>query len=131
MRAWILAFVESVAVLAVVAAAAPFVEQQKPSDVETTYLASGTGPKGSYTAAVTIVRRDRACGVRWVLADGESYYGIGLFDGDRLSVGFVANGFPGVAVYKRDGASWVGEWPDHTGAVWTEKLTQLGAGARL
>jgi hypothetical protein len=75
------------------------------------YLADGQGDNGGrYKAMVEITRRGEAYQVIWVLSPKETYAGVGLAEGDVLSVGWVMRGVPGVIVYHADGEKLVGRW---------------------
>lgn len=81
-------------------------------DITGQYQADGDNPRGgNYTAAVTIAQRGATYVVKWDLPD-EEQVGVGIVEGDLLSVSWVTNGGAGIAVYKirSHGDTLVGHW---------------------
>ncbi len=119
--------------LALVVAIAP-VEVQTTVDPSGAYRCDGVSPDGqTYRAAVHIVRNGDTYIVRWLTPRGIVNVGVGVLNGDTLSVGYVGAS-AGVVVYKLDGNKQLsGEWTDleASGHVYTETLTKLGDGERV
>ena len=119
--------------LALVIAIAP-VKVQTTVDPSGAYRCDGVSPDGqTYRAAVHIVRNGDTYIVRWLTPRGIVNVGVGVLNGDTLSVGYVGAS-AGVVVYKLDGNKQLsGEWTDleASGHVYTEVLTKLGDGERV
>ncbi len=119
--------------LALVVAIAP-VKVQTTVDPSGAYRCDGVSPDGqTYRAAVHIVRNGDTYIVRWLTPRGIVNVGVGVLNGDTLSVGYVGAS-AGVVVYKLDGNKQLsGEWTDldASGHVYTETLTKLGDGERI
>ena len=81
---------------------------------------------GSYTGTVEIAPRGEVYAVRWRIASGESFSGIGLRQGNLLVVGWgTGQNVSAVAVYQARGATLLGRWavPNETRAG-TENFTR-------
>ncbi len=119
--------------LALVVAIAP-VKVQTTVDPSGAYRCDGVSPDGqTYRAAVHIVRNGDTYIVRWLTPRGIVNVGVGVLNGDTLSVGYVGAS-AGVVVYKLDGNKQLsGEWTDldASGHAYTETLTKLGDGERI
>ena len=96
------------------------------------YHVDGMSDKGPYVGDATIMQRDRAVFVQWVLQSGETYAGFGLVTGQSVAVGYASGpvgGQVGVAVvYAITAERLVGEWPDGSGAMHAETLTRKAPG---
>ncbi len=99
-----------------------------PPGVSGTYkITSAKAPGGkSYTGSVTIAPGGEARNVEWKLADGSSYSGTGILDGDTLIVGWGEAGKgAGVVDYKVSGTTLTGRWGvPGTATLGTETLTK-------
>jgi hypothetical protein len=95
------------------------------ADVGGDYACKGTNPDGQeYTGKVKIVKKGDVYQFGWVIGQ-ERYSGVGIRDGNILSVSWVLqNGDTGIVVYKigKD-KRLVGRWAQQGGkAIYTETL---------
>jgi len=92
-----------------------------------TFQVTGTSPgaEGQYQGTLTIAKQGSVYNLSWTIGQGETYEGIGLVTGDRLSVAYWTgdHSSSGVVVYKvsSDG-SLSGVWsPQGETRIGTEK----------
>jgi hypothetical protein len=118
--------------LTLVVAIAP-VNVQSKFDPSGAYRCDGVSPDGqTYRAAVQIDRKGDTYIVRWLTPRGIVNVGVGVINGNTLSVGYFGAS-AGVVVYKLDGKQLTGEWTDleSGGHVYKETLTKLGDGEKV
>jgi hypothetical protein len=92
------------------------------------YLADGIGNGGRpYRAMVEIRREGDTYQVVWVLGPRETYSGVGLVEGNTLSVGWASGDTPGVILYTSANDKLVGRWtaPGAGGKTFKETLTPV------
>jgi hypothetical protein len=98
------------------------------------YRCDGVSPEGlKYRAAVHIAKNGETYVVQWLTPKGVVNVGIGVINGNTLSVGYVGT-TAGVVVYKLNGTKeMTGEWTDLEagGQVYTETLTRLADGEKI
>jgi len=85
-----------------------------------------TGGGRQYKGEVEISKEEGVYNLEWTVA-GKTYRGIGLRDGDKLSVSWVSAGIGGIVVYKIEkGGKLAGRWSQFgaKGAVLEETLTK-------
>jgi hypothetical protein len=107
---------------------APAAKQGDPSGV---YLCEGTNPDGHhYRGIVQIASVQNTFLVKWTLADDIEVLGVGIMQGDRLSVSYFG-GTPAVVVYKVGADKLVGEWTmgGTEGKLYAETLTRVPEGS--
>jgi hypothetical protein len=96
-------------------------------DIVGSYKAQGTNNDGkTYQGEVEITRKGDAYYFLWKIGAGDEYQGVGLLEGDVLSVSYFG-GTSSIAVYKVEkGPKLVGRWtfPEAKGKVYTETLTK-------
>ena len=95
------------------------------ADIVGQYSCVGTNPTGGQYMGVVVIAKDaQRYSVKWTVGN-ESYAGIGLLEGDVLSVSWTVQGMPGVVVYKRaPGGKLNGRWTvQGLKGVFTERLT--------
>jgi len=118
-RGWL-----TVALLALVASVVVAADKV---DIVGKYKASGTNPDGkTYEGTVEIAKKGDAYTVDWKIGDSDEYKGIGILEGDVLSVSYYG-GVSGVVSYKIEkGPKLVGKWtfPEAGGKLYTETLTK-------
>jgi hypothetical protein len=119
--------------LALLVAIAP-VKVQSKLDPSGAYRCDGVSPDGqTYRAAVQIDRKGDTFIVRWLTPKGVVNVGVGVIQGNTLSVGYFGAS-AGVVVYKLDGGKQLsGEWTDleSGGHVYKETLTKLNEGEKV
>jgi len=97
------------------------------ADVAGTYKCEGENEMGGkYTGTVTIVKQDQTYRVTWKLGPRETYFGLGVLQGDVLAVSYYESRL-GVVAYKvEDDSKLVGKkaMVKGDGAVTTEILTR-------
>ncbi|MEZ0259230.1 MAG: hypothetical protein ACAI37_28435 [Chthoniobacter sp.] len=97
------------------------------ADVEGTYKCEGDNQRGGkYTGTVTIAKQNQTYRVVWKLAPRETYFGLGVLQGDVLAVSYYESRL-GVVAYKvEDDSKLVGKraMVQGDGTVTTETLTR-------
>jgi hypothetical protein len=80
------------------------------ADIEGTYKCEGdNGMGGKYTGTVTIVKKDETYRVVWKLGAKDTYFGLGVLQGDVLAVCYYESSL-GVVAYKvEDDSKLVGK----------------------
>ena len=87
------------------------------------YRAEGTVDGQIYQGRVNIQRRGDTYVVVWVIGK-DTYAGIGIVDGDTLSVSCIMQGQPCVVVYKiKPDGVLEGRWSAKLGVIESERLT--------
>jgi hypothetical protein len=124
----------AVAALALAAPCAAADEKTKEVKIAGRYACKGANPEGgAYEGKVEISKNGDTYTLKWTLGEGESYEGVGLLNGDALSVTWKAEGVSGLVVYKvakgDKGPKLVGKWTPcpSDGKLFDETLTYEGA----
>jgi serine/threonine-protein kinase len=94
-----------------------------PAGVEGSYrITQGTSPGATtnYTGTVIIKRTGKTYDVRWKLANGEMYQGVGILKDDVFVVAWGPNVI--VVVYEKQGNRLSGEWAMKQGGLGTEVI---------
>src|SRR4051812_38831309 len=96
-----LRFLSVVCAAALILAAAPtFAAQDDDIDIVGTYLVKGDAGNGkTYEGKVRVTADGDAFKVKWTIAE-QTYTGVGIRQGDVLSVGYVSGDYVGVASYR-------------------------------
>ncbi len=107
-------------VLAMLSAAGPYAaraaeEEEKEIDIAGQYSCRGNNPDGwAYTGKVAITKTGQTYKVQWTIGATQAYVGVGIREGNVLSVCFASAGGIGVLAYKiqedKDGPRLVGRW---------------------
>jgi hypothetical protein len=97
-------------------------------DITGQYQGEGDNARGGkYTATVTIAKRQATYVVKWEMPAQEQF-GVGILEGDLLSVSWVTEGGAGIVVYKirNNGDTLVGRWAQvgGDGQTFSEILTR-------
>lgn len=97
-------------------------------DITGEYQCEGTNARGAkYTAAVSISKQQATYVVKWDLPS-QDQIGVGILEGDLLSVSWVSQGAAGIVVYKirNHGDTLVGRWAQvgGDGQTFSEVLTR-------
>jgi len=91
------------------------------------YTVEGTNPEGgTYEGSAEITKKGDTYEVAWVIAGNEEYRGVGILQGNTLSVAYANNAVSGVVVYRIEkGPKLVGEWAilGGNGKIQKETLT--------
>jgi hypothetical protein len=109
------------------------VHVQSSVDPSGAYRCDGVSPDGqAYRAAVHIAKTGDTYIVQWLTPRGVVNVGIGVINGNTLSVGYVGT-TAGVVVYKLGSKELSGEWTDleASGQVYKETLTRLAEGEKV
>jgi len=102
--------------LAALALAGPYVARgAEEIDIAGEYTCRGGNPDGgSYSGKVAITKTGQTYKIRWTIGAAPAHAGVGIREGNVLSVCFVGGGGAGVAAYKiekgKDGPRLVGRW---------------------
>ncbi len=99
--------------------------------IEGVYDCKGSNPGGAgqYAGTVSIAKNGDVYNVNWNIG-AQVYIGVGLLDGDLLSVGYsdTSKSWFGIVTYKVKGDKLVGRWSMHGGAkTGTETLSRRKA----
>lgn len=118
------------AVVGVFLTAASAADKPKEIDIAGKYSCKGTNPDGSaYEGTVKISRSGDAYILEWVIGDLQ-HDGVGIRNGDLLSVGWKSAAESGIAVYKieeaKEGVRLTGKWSANPGdgKLYPETLTR-------
>ncbi len=105
--------------LATLVLAGPYVaraaEEAEEIDIAGEYSCRGSNAGGgTYSGKVAITKTGQTYKVQWTIGSSQVHAGVGIREGNVLSVCFVANGGAGIAAYKiekgKDGPRLVGRW---------------------
>jgi len=99
-----------------------------PPDICGEFRCEGENPRGgTYLASVSIAKQEGTYAVKWTLPHG-GHGGVGILEGDMLSVSWLSKEGVGIVVYKvrNDGDTLVGRWAqlDGDGRTFSEVLTR-------
>ncbi len=102
--------------LATLALAGPYVSREAEEiNIAGEYTCRGGNPGGgTYSGKVVITKTGQTYKIQWTIGSGQAHAGVGIREGDVLSVCFVDNRSAGVVAYKiqktEDGPRLVGRW---------------------
>ena len=103
-------------------------------DIAGEYHCRGANPGGgSYSGKVVITKTDQTYRIQWKIGTGQGHVGVGIREGDILSVCFVSATGVGVVSYKIqkavDGPRLVGRWAGFGGKKTQSETLTRGAPA--
>jgi hypothetical protein len=102
----------------------PALRADEKVDIAGSYEAKGINPNGgTYEATVEIKKNGDTYTIKWdITGANETYEGIGILEGDVLSVSYKSGDATGVVAYKVSKGKLDGKWSPGDGKVYTETL---------